>query len=48
MGEPEKSFNWEILKDLSLSAKNIILSGGLNSDNVLDAVLKLSGRTQWI
>jgi len=36
-GGTGESFNWEILKDLSLS-KNIILSGGLNSDNVLDAV----------
>jgi phosphoribosylanthranilate isomerase len=36
-GGTGESFNWEILKDLSLS-KHIILSGGLNPDNVLDAV----------
>ena len=36
-GGTGESFNWEILKDLSLS-RNIILSGGLSPDNVLDAV----------
>jgi len=36
-GGTGESFNWEVLKDLSLS-RNIILSGGLNPDNVLDAV----------
>lgn len=36
-GGTGENFNWELLKDLSLSG-NLILSGGLNPDNVLDAV----------
>lgn len=36
-GGTGKSFDWGILKDFS-STKNIILSGGLNPENVLEAV----------
>lgn len=36
-GGTGESFDWEILNDLS-STKKIILSGGLNSENILEAV----------
>lgn len=36
-GGTGESFNWEILNDMS-SSKSIILSGGLNPDNVLEAI----------
>lgn len=40
-GGTGKSFDWNILKDLN-SDKNIILSGGLNPDNIEDAIIQVN------
>ncbi len=41
-GATGKTHNWEISKNLvELSAKPVILAGGLNPENVYDAILKV-------